>query len=181
MKKKKFNLGGSITILFEVLVGILLLIDPIEFTSGIIITAGIIMCAVGIWAVITYFRTDAAQAAAGGALLKGMFLLITGIFCIFKSYWFVASFTFLTTLYGMVMLLSGLAKLQDTVDAIRLKRKRPYLVAVSAIISLTCAVIIIFNPFLTAAALWIFIGIALIVKAVVDIMTMIFGRAKDGE
>ena len=47
MKALKENTGGIVMCLFEILVGILLLINPVSFTSGIIIGLGVILLALG--------------------------------------------------------------------------------------------------------------------------------------
>ncbi|MGN1417618.1 MAG: DUF308 domain-containing protein [Oscillospiraceae bacterium] len=44
--------------------------------------------------------------------------------------------------------------------------------------TIVCAVIIICNPFSSTAALWIFIAVALIVGAIVDIVTVIFAKTE---
>lgn len=177
MKTKNFNLNHLLTSLFELLVGILLLIDPVGFTSGIIVVAGIILCILGIRSVIKYFRADAVLAAKSQSLLTGLALLLAGGFCIFKSRWFVATFPILTILYGVIMLLVGLSKVQITVDLLRLRGRRWYLAAISAALSLICAIIVLANPFGTTAVLWMFAGITLIAEAVMDIITAIFSQA----
>ena len=48
--------SGSIMIcILEIVVGVLLLIDPVGFTSGIIIGAGVLMCLGGVLSVVRYF------------------------------------------------------------------------------------------------------------------------------
>ena len=58
----KENINTIVICLCEILVGVLLLINPIGFTSGIIIMLGIVLLISGIISVIGYFRTDAAIA-----------------------------------------------------------------------------------------------------------------------
>ena len=75
-----------------------------------------------------------------------------------------------------MILITGLTKLQWMVDIIRMKRRRWFLAAISAAISILCGVVIITSPFSTTAVLWMFIGISLIVEAVFDIFGAIFGN-----
>ena len=56
MKSLKANLHGVLMGAFEVLVGILLIIDPEGFTSGIIVAIGIALLFGGIWQVVQYFK-----------------------------------------------------------------------------------------------------------------------------
>lgn len=176
MKTKNHTLNSILAGTFEILVGILLLVDPIGFTSGILIAAGIALCLAGLKAIITYFRLPAEMSAVRNDLLTGLACLLLGCFCTFRSGWILAIFPILTILYGVVILITGLGKLQTTVDLIRLKQGRWYLAAISAVISLACAGVILLNPFTSTAALWIFIGLSLIVEAVLDILVAIFSR-----
>ena len=80
----------------------------------------------------------------------------------------------LTLVYGVVILITGIAKLQCTVDIIRMKRSKWFWMAISAAISVFCGIIVITNPFSTTAVLWMFIGISLIVDAVLDMIGSIF-------
>ncbi|MGM9597068.1 MAG: DUF308 domain-containing protein [Eubacteriales bacterium] len=176
MKKNTIDVGGIVAGIFELLVGILLLIDPALFTNGIIIAAGVILCVAGIRFAVIYFRLNAVTAAKSRSLVKGLVCLLAGIFCIVRYRWFTATFPLLTVIYGVFILLFGLGKVQATVDMIRLKLNKWYLAAVSAVIAIACSVIILINPFKTTAVLWVFTGVALIVGAVLDIVVTFLGR-----
>ena len=167
--------------LVELIIGILLLVNPIGFTSGIIIAFGIVLMIMGISTMIKYFRTEPEEAAVSQILVKGLLMLLAGAFCAFNSHWFIATFPVLTLVYGVVILVAGIAKLQWTVDIIRMKRSKWLWLAISAAISIFCGITVITNPFGTTAALWMFIGITLIVDAVFDMLGGIFGnREKQG-
>lgn len=178
MKYLKTNLGGIVICLFEILVGILLLINPVGFTAGIITGAGIVLMLGGILSVIKYFRTDAEEAASGQMLVKGLVALLTGAFCTFKSEWFIVTFPVITLVYGVVVLVTGLGKVQWMVDAIRLKNKNWFLAAISALLSIICGAVIIKSPFSTTTVLWMFTGISLIVEAIFDVVVL-FLNSKD--
>ena len=62
MKKDK-KINALFLCIAELIVGILLLIKPIGFTSGIIICAGIGLMVKGLVEIIRYFRTSAQTAA----------------------------------------------------------------------------------------------------------------------
>ena len=178
MKTIKQELGVILFSLLQVLLGILLLVDPIGFTSGIIIAFGIVMLIIGTVSIVKYFRTDAAEASKSQTMLKGLIALLAGWFCTFKSYWFVATFPVLSILYGIVVLVTGLGKVQWMFDMIRAKKKKWFLAAISAALSIVCAIVIISDPFATTAVLWTFTGISLIVDAVFDIIA-VFVNDKD--
>ena len=168
MKILKEHGFGILLCLFELLVGILLLINPTGFTSGIMIAVGISLIVGGIWQIVRYFQTDAFEAALGRKLTAGLATLILGLFCTFRSVWFVKTFSVLTLVYGLVILVTGLVKAQQTVDSIRLKNRGWGVNAVAAVLAIIGALVIICNPFETTTILWRFIGITLIVEAVAD-------------
>ncbi|MGM9562988.1 MAG: DUF308 domain-containing protein [Faecousia sp.] len=169
--------GGSILMcVLEILVGVLLLVDPTGFTSAIIIAAGAALILYGVICIVRYFRADAAEGALRQSLFKGLLLLLGGLFCVLRSRWFVDTFPLLTILYGIGLLISGIGKIQWMADMIRFGRKRWYLPAISAVLSLIFAAIILCAP----TALWSFLGIVLIVEAVFDIVAIALGGKHKG-
>lgn len=181
MKNLKNSINGIILCLFEIVVGILLLINPIAFTTGIITAAGIILLIIGLISAINYFRVDAKEAAAGQYLVKGLIALLAGAFCVSKSNWFIVTFPALTILYGVVVLIAGLGKVQLTFDMVRGKNKKWFFGIISALLSIICAIVILKNPFTSATVLWMFTGISLIVESVIDMITLIVNGSGKAE
>lgn len=179
MKSLKANLHGILMSAFEVLVGVLLIIDPVGFTSGIIVAVGIVLVLGGIWQVVRYFRAEPEEAAKEQALLIGMIMLLGGAFFALSSNWLINAFPLLTILYGIGILVSGLMKVQWTVDKLRMKKNDWYLMAVSTLVSLVCSALILWNPFATMATLWKFTAITLILEAVFDLIAIIAGEKEN--
>lgn len=176
MKFLKSNANIILLCLLEALVGVLLLVDPIGFTSAIVIALGVALLIGGLVAVVTYFRADAVEAALSRTLAKGLALLLTGAFCVLQPAWLIDVFPRLTILYGIFTLLAGLSRAQWAIDALRLKTGRWLFPAVSAAVSISCAVVVLANPFLSTLALWMFTGIALIVNAVLDVLVLLVNQ-----
>lgn len=170
----KSNFNVILVCLLEVLVGILLLVNPIGFTSAIIIVFGAALLVEGVFSIIEYFRTDPKEASLRGELVKGLAMLLAGGFLILRPSWLISVFPVLTILYGVVVLVGGLYKVQWFADALRMKTGRWLMHAVSAVVSIVCAVIILANPFSSTVVLWMFIGISLIVEAVLDMIGLFF-------
>jgi uncharacterized membrane protein HdeD (DUF308 family) len=162
----------------EITVGILLLINPVGLTSGIIIAFGVVMTVIGVWNIIGYFQTNAEEAKGNNGLSKGLFFILIGLFCIFKSEWFIITFPIITVFYGLVCLLIGFGKLQQAVDMLRCKKTYWYIALISALLTLSFATLILTNPFASTAILWIFIGVSLIIEAVMDVFTFIVTKKK---
>lgn len=140
--------------------------------------AGIVILIIGIINIINYFKTPVSQSVLSQSLTKGLIALLVGMFCIFQADWFIATFPVLTIIYGVIVLIAGLGKVQVAADMIRMKHKKWFLPAISAAISIVCAVVILENPFSTTIVLWMFTGISLIVEAVFDTITLIVNRKK---
>lgn len=161
----------------ELVSGILLLVNPSVFTRIIIIGLGLILAALGTAGVIRYFRLDAAAAALTQSLARGLGMMLTGCFCIFGSTWFIATFPVMTVLFGIVLLYTGLFKLQRAADLLRLRQGNPLYAGVNAALTILAAVVIILNPFATLRALWTFIGVMLILSAALDLIPYILSAS----
>lgn len=176
MKNFENKATGIIFCLFEVVIGILLLISPVGFTTGIICALGIALMFFGLLHIVKYIKADAKEAEKSQYLTKGLLALLIGGFCAFKAHWFIVTFPALSILYGTGVLAAGLAKIQFTFDMLRQKNKKWFLALISAAISIICAIVILNNPFTTTAILWLFTGISLIIEAVFDAVTLIVSR-----
>ena len=174
MKRVTQRISGILLCAVELLVGILLLIDPSGLTSGMILAAGILLLLAGLWQMIRYFLMKPEDAAQRQLLFRGLCAMLAGGFAALHVEWILSVFPFLTMLYGLCVLLIGLRRIQWTVDMIRLNMRRWYWPAIGALLSLAVAAVILLNPFGTTVAMWTFTGIALIAEAVVDILTLVF-------
>lgn len=181
MQKLKNNLGSFIVALCEIACGVLLLINPIGFTSAIIIGVGIVLLVAGAISIINYFRADPYDAVKKQSFAKGLVGVAAGLFCIFNFNVIIVTFPILSILYGAAMLVVGIVKLQWTVDLIRLKQERWWLCGIAAVITIAFAIIVMCNPFGAAAAVLSFAGISLICGAVLDVIAAIIGGARNPE
>ena len=156
----------------ELIVGVLLLVNPVGFTRSIIMALGVIIALVGLFNVIRYFRTNPMQAAAERRLAYGLGQLILGVFCLVQSNWLVGLFPVLTRLYGAGVLVLALFRIQQFVDIRRLKIAKGLISGVSAFFTLLYAIMILFLPETT----WMFVGIMLLLEAMMDILILLFER-----
>lgn len=160
----------------EFLVGVIFLINPVGFTSAIFMGIGIALIAAGIVSVVNYFRTSPETAALEQSLAKGLGEILAGCFCLFRYQWFIVTFPILTVLYGIAIMVTGIVKLQWTVDLIRIGKEDWIISMIGAAITLICAAVIVMNPFRSTAFLWIFAGASLIVEAIFDVILLVLRR-----
>ena len=74
MKFLKENWSSILTIIFLIVVGILLLVNPATFGVIIIKIVGVLLAALGVYDLIKYFRAKPEEAAKGTAFNSGAIL-----------------------------------------------------------------------------------------------------------
>lgn len=168
----KGNTGKILINVLEIIIGILLFIDPIGFTNGIVIACGAIMLLLALINIIKYFTTRTEIATTERTLFAGLLLLAVGCFCVFKSEWFSSAISVISVIYGVILAILGINSIQAFVNMIRLKNGKWFLELINAIISIAFAIIIFINPFGAGKGIWIFTGVVLIVGAVYNIVTV---------
>lgn len=174
----KNNLNALVMILCELIVGILLLIKPVGFTRGILMALGAALAVKGLLGAMRYFRTEPRQAAKEQGLAQNLALLLVGGFCLFRSEWFIATFPMLTMVYGVLILFGSLYKIQQAVDIMRMKSGNPLWSGIDALLMLVFGIVTLSSPFGTISALWIFIGVSLLVEAAFDIAVIVLNMKK---
>ncbi len=176
MKKNASGIHKIVLCLFELALGVLLLINPVGFTSGILRALGVLLLLDGVVHVFRYFKEPPEAAALAQDLTRGLLETIAGLFCMLKSQWFIVTFPLLTVLYGVLALINGVGKIQWAVDLLRKKSKKWFWAAISAAVMLICSLVILADPFRSAVVLWVFIGVTWIADAILDVIAMIFER-----
>lgn len=161
--------GSIVTCILEIIVGILLFIDPLGFTSGIIVGAGVVMVLGGLISAVRYFMSKPDIAAQKQLLFKGIMLVLAGAVCITKVDWFLTAFPLLTVLYAGWMLVLAAMKVQQMADMKRLNAPRWYMPGIAALLAAVLATIILINPFGAVSAVWMFVAISLIAEAAVEL------------
>ncbi len=180
MKGLRESAASLALCIVELVAGILLLLDPVKFTSTVIIGVGVVLIILGLIEVVNYFRTDAKVAALGQMLTKGLISLLAGAFCVVQWDWFLVTFPVLTMVYGILILLTGISKIQLTIDMVRLRGSRWRWAAVNASLTLICATLILGKPFASTEVLWSFTGAALVGMGIFDLAVLILCRKAKG-
>lgn len=176
MKFLKQNSVNLLIALCELVIGILLLINPTGFTSGIIIAFGAASLIFGIILIVFYWRKPFTEAVSRLYLMKGLLCASLGLFCICFSRWFLETFALLSFLYGVLLLVFGFYKIQWSVDLLRQKEKRWGLGGAGAALTVVLSLLIIINPFSSASLTWILVAVSLIAQSVIDIAMLLLIR-----
>ena len=172
MNQLKANLPAIVLLICEIIFGVMLIINPIGLTTVILRAIGFGMIVGGIVWIIRYFRTEKTAAAISGLMFEGIICLLAGLFLFFMTNWIITGLSVVIVIYGIIILLIGVLKLQWTVDLLRFKRERWFISGLSALVAIVFGAIIILNPFDTQATLWRLAGIALVAQAVIDLVAV---------
>ena len=108
--KKNKKINALVLCLGELIIGILLLVKPVGFTSGIIIAIGVALMMRGVMDVVSYFKASPDEAAKQRGLASGVICLLLGFVCSFMTSWLLAAFPFMGMVYGIMLVLLGIEK-----------------------------------------------------------------------
>lgn len=154
-----------------ILLGVLFVIFPESSGTIICYVTGAVLCIWGIVQLISYFAADNAVAFGSFGLVQGAALAIIGIGILIRPE-FLKSV--LTLAFGLIVVTDAVLKLQYAIDLMRIKASGWLAVLIMAIAMLVLGVIVVLNPFATAAVLTIFVGIVLIVDGISDLATTVY-------
>ena len=173
---KKFltsKIGNILLCIAEIIVGVLLLVNPDAVTSAFIIGAGAVMILTGIVFCTLYFVGEAEKMVIKQLLFKGLLLIILGVLCVTQYGVLLAALPFVTWVYAIAMLILAAYKVQCTVDILRLSGIRWYFPAISAALAVVLALFILLNPNTAMNIVWGFMSVSIILEAGLEIATII--------
>ena len=154
-----------------ILIGLVLLIWPGIATSLLFGAIGAVCIIIGVVYVVRYCMLEAKLAITSFDLSLGLIWILGGVLIIvFKN----LLISLLPMLFGLIVLIGGVIKLQSTLGFRRMNATRWYIELICAIISIAFGVIILLNPFSTALLLMRVIGIALVIEGAMDLISRIF-------
>ncbi len=168
LKKIKWNV--IISSVIYVALGVILLLWPEKMARNICYVIGVIAVAVGIVNLIDYIRKDYSVDAYRYNLVYGLVSILFGVFVFVKVDTVVSIIPFLL---GFAVTISGLLKLQNAVDLVRMKYKGWGAVMIVSVLNIAFGVVLIMNPFDSAMVLFICIGIGMIYSGVSDLIATI--------
>ena len=175
MFKNKDVLRDLIFFVLELTIGIFFLIMPESMTLGLIILLGIIAIILGLKDIYTYITEKAEEAASGTDLVSGIAFILIGLLCtIGHNAVYAAVSQWVIYLFGAVMILFGLNKIQHTVDKGRLHKKYWWVDLSLAAVKIAFGVVILVNPFKTTGSSYLFIGISFIVVSALTLAGAIY-------
>lgn len=171
MKKISYNWNRTTScwaaILFYAVCGVLLLLWPNLALSIANYALAVILCAIGVIAIVGYARGSVLDGVLGIQLALGLVTVCFGILLFFNPDFLRAMLPFL---WGLSLLIGGFGKVQMSVDLKRIGDKYWWTVLIGAVVSFVLGALAVAQPAFIATVIMQFIGISLLVEAVLDLV-----------
>ena len=173
MKSLKANIPIILLILFEAAVGILLLVNPEAFTTAVIISFGIVLLAIGVIYLLRYLQQKKENILDPLSLVVAIVALAIGAVCTFCSGAIINLILAIAIVYGVILVLSGIYKLQNYFLVRKAGVPISAVSAVSGVIAVVFGIVVMIYPKDVALSVWHVAGIILILEAIIDFCSII--------
>lgn len=152
-----------------IILGIILIFNPIDVTVFICRVAGFLLLVSGIFTTGSYFL-NSAEDIGDSSIVMGLIQLALGLWITLRSENFVQ---FLTMIIGFVVLVHSFGFFGNTIDIRRCGYKYWWVMLIVSVITLILGILIVVAPFKTVAVTMIVSGIGLIFDGITGIVAVI--------
>lgn len=150
--------------------GLLLFFKSSATLMGISYVLGGIIIAIGVLAIIKFISNDHSDVSNQLNIIYGIICIISGIFFIEKPE---VIGSIIPLVMGVGIIISSSLKIQQSFNFKNMNSSYFFLSFLTALLSLICGVILLFNPFKGAVLITRIIGIFLVIYAALDICNAI--------
>ena len=168
LKQLKWNLI-LLAVIFIAL-GIVLILWPGATMKTICYLLAAMLLAIGVVSLINYLRKDISGIIYRYDLVVGLCAILGGILVIVK----VDKLTdLIPEVLGFLVTMSGIMKMQNSVDMLRLGHGTWHVAFAMAIVNIVAGIVLLMNPFEAAQILIMCLGIALVYSGITDLYVTI--------
>lgn len=167
LKQLKWNLI-ILAVLFIAL-GVILILWPAATMTTICYMLAAVLILIGVVSLVNYLRKDISGILYRYDLVVGLSAILGGILVIIKVDQLTA---LIPVVLGFLVTISGILKMQNSVDMLRLGKGTWYVAFAMAIINIVFGIVLLMNPF-AKEILIICIGVALVYSGVTDLYVTI--------
>lgn len=168
LKQLKWNLI-LLAVIFIAL-GIVLILWPGATMKTICYLLAAMLLALGVASLINYLRKDISGIIYRYDLVVGLCAILGGILVIVK----VDKLTdLIPAVLGFLVTMSGILKMQNSVDMLRLGHGTWHVAFAMAIVNIVAGIVLLMNPFEAAQILIMCLGIALVYSGITDLYVTI--------
>lgn len=159
----------------NMLLGVILLVWPDKFLLWGCYALGLVVLLYGISRIIAYMANKNAVSYLNVDLIAGIIVTAIGVFLLIRPNIFLS---ILPIVFGLFIIFSGIVKLQNAFELKRVDYEKWWRIFLVAVISVLLGILIIWNPFTTAALTAQAIGIVLIFDGFSSAWSTIFSWHK---
>ena len=172
---KELKWEALLTGVLYILLGVVALLIPETMERFLGYMIGVILILAGAVSMISYLLRDAHQNYYHNDFLHGLIGIVLGIVILYKVNVIIS---LVPVVLGVLVLISGLSKLQDVIDLKRMEYGNWIVMLVLAIINIVLGLVLIFNPMKSAAFLFRLLGVGLIFSGVTDCFITLYFAGK---
>ena len=169
---RDFNRSSSCwtAIAFYLICGLLLLLWPNLALSIANVALAVILCAVGVRCIVSYFRSSVLDGVMGLQLAVGLIMLCFALLLLFNPLLLAETLPFV---WGIALLAGGFGKVQLAADLKRIGDRLWWGALIAALLSFILGALAITRPVFIASVLTQFVGVSLIVEGVLDLVSFL--------
>lgn len=177
---KTLKRGTVVLSLVLTVLGLLFLLAPDTSQLIICYITGGTLTAFGLYCVIGYFVQSGLLSFGTFRLAQGVALLLVGISVLVEPAWLMG---LLGSVFGLVLIVDGVVKLQHAFSLLRIGAVRWWIVLLVAVAVMAAGFVVFFDPFTATRVMMMFAGAWLIADGVADLITVLYiaGSVPQGE
>lgn len=166
---------SMITAALFVILGIVLIIYPETTAETICYVVGIAGVVIGIFTILTYLFRDVEKNYFRNDFVVGMVEVILGAFVLYKAALIIE---LIPCVLGMLVVFSGIGKLQNYIDLRQMKSQKGLPFLITAIVNMIFGILLVVNPFGGAALLYVLLGVGLLLSGITDTFATLYMAKK---
>ena len=161
-----------------IVLGVVALVIPETMVRTLGYLLGIILILAGALSMIGYLLRDAHENYYHNGFTYGLICIVIGITVLYKVELVISLVPFGL---GILVLLSGCAKLQDVIDMKRMNYGNWAAMLILAAVNLVFGILLICNPFQAVTVLFRVLGVGLLFSGITDCVTTVYFARKIGD
>ncbi len=168
LKSLKWNLIALAAVF--VALGIVLIVNPDATLEFICYMLAVLLIVVGIVSLVNYLRKDVAGMIYRYDLVVGLCTILGAVLVLIKIE---EIKNLIPVVLGFIITSSGILKMQNSVDMLRLKHGKWYISFALAMINIVIGIVLLINPFAKETTLILMVGIALVYSGLSDLFVTV--------
>ncbi len=166
---------SMLTAALFVIMGIVLIVYPETTAETMCYVVGIAGVVIGIFTVLAYVFRDVQKNYYRNDFIVGMMEILLGAFILYKADLIIE---LIPCVLGMLVVISGIGKLQNCIDLRQMKSGDGLPFLIMAVVIMVFGILLVIDPFDDTEVLYILIGVGLLVSGITDAFATLYMAKK---